>query len=75
MAAAICQNPSGKVVTAKDEMKYNIYQMTYEEVKQWDCGSKGNEGFPEQEKNNDVQTFAEGRNSCRGKSCKEFHKV
>jgi glycerophosphoryl diester phosphodiesterase len=50
MAAAICQNPSGKAVTAKDEMKYNIFQMTYDEVKQWDCGSKGNERFPEQEK-------------------------
>ena len=30
--------------------KFNIYQMTYDEVKQFDCGSKGNEKFPQQEK-------------------------
>ncbi len=50
MSAAICQNPTGKPFTSKEEMKYNIFQMTYDEVKKWDCGSKGNEKFPEQEK-------------------------
>ena len=50
MSAAICQNPTGKAFTAKEEMKYNIFQMTYDEVRKWDCGSKGNERFPEQEK-------------------------
>ncbi len=50
MSAAICQNPTGKAFTAKQEMRYNIFQMTYDEVKRWDCGSKGNERFPEQEK-------------------------
>lgn len=50
MAAAICLNPAGRPITVKNEMKYNIFQMTYEQVKQWDCGTKVNERFPEQEK-------------------------
>ncbi len=50
MSASICLNPSGKSIDEKIEKKYNIYQMTYEQVKQWDCGSKGNDNFPEQVK-------------------------
>ena len=52
MSAAICRDPSGKNITAKTEKKFNIFQMTYAEIKQWDCGSKVNERFPEQEKLN-----------------------
>lgn len=52
MSAAICLPPSGMAITIKEEKKYNIFQMTYEQVKQWDCGSRGNERFPEQEKMN-----------------------
>jgi glycerophosphoryl diester phosphodiesterase len=50
MSASICTTPEGKSFDAKDERKYNIYKMTYEQVRQWDCGSKGNERFPEQQK-------------------------
>ncbi len=50
MSAAICLDPAGKSIKPKDEMKYNIFQMTYEQVTAWDCGSKGNDRFPEQEK-------------------------
>lgn len=50
MSASICSTPEGKSFDAKDEKKHNIYKMTYEQVKQWDCGSKGNERFPEQQK-------------------------
>src|SRR4051812_27929058 len=50
MAAAFCRTPDGKDIIQKDEMKYNIYQMNYDQVKQWDCGSKVNDKFPEQEK-------------------------
>jgi glycerophosphoryl diester phosphodiesterase len=49
MSAAICINPEG-AYTSKDERKYNIYKMTYDQVKLWDCGSKGNERFPQQQK-------------------------
>lgn len=50
MSAVYCLDSSGKEIKAKDEMNYNIYQMTYEQVKQWDCGSKKNERFPQQAK-------------------------
>ena len=50
MSASICSDPSGKSVDQKSEMKNNIYHMTYEQVKQWDCGSKGNPNFFQQEK-------------------------
>lgn len=50
MSAAFCLDPSGKEIKAKDEMKYNMYKMTYEQIKLWDCGSKGNARFPEQQK-------------------------
>jgi glycerophosphoryl diester phosphodiesterase len=50
MNATFCLTPSDQNISAKEEMKYNIYKMTYDEVKQWDCGSNGNERFPEQEK-------------------------
>jgi len=50
MSASICTNPSGNAVDVKSERKNNIYLMTYEQVKQWDCGWKGNVNFPQQEK-------------------------
>lgn len=50
MSAEICLDPNGNEILKKDEMKHNIYQMTYNDVKQYDCGSKGNERFPEQQK-------------------------
>lgn len=50
MSASICLDPNGNSFTEKDEKKYNIYQMVYDDVKKFDCGSKGNEKFPEQEK-------------------------
>lgn len=50
MSASICTTPEGESFQLKDEKKYNIYKMTYEQVRQWDCGSKGNERFPQQQK-------------------------
>lgn len=50
MSAAICVAPQGQEITPKNEKTFNIYQMTYQEVAQFDCGSIGNERFPEQEK-------------------------
>jgi glycerophosphoryl diester phosphodiesterase len=50
MSAAICSDPSGKPVSEKEEKKYNMYKMSYGQIKQFDCGSRGNARFPEQEK-------------------------
>lgn len=50
MSAAICSDGSGNAVSEKDEKKYNINHLTYEEVRKFDCGSRGNAKFPQQEK-------------------------
>lgn len=50
MSAAICTDGSGNAVTEKDEKKFNIFQLTYDEVRKFDCGSRGNVKFPMQEK-------------------------
>lgn len=50
MAAEICLKPDGTEISDTESKAINIYTLTYEEVKQYDCGSKGNARFPEQEK-------------------------
>ena len=50
MAAEFCLKPDGSAFPQKEELGYNIFKMTYEQVKQWDCGSKPHPRFPEQEK-------------------------
>ena len=50
MSADICLDTEGNEISRKEERDYNIYEMTYEEVKKFDCGSIGNNKFPEQEK-------------------------
>jgi glycerophosphoryl diester phosphodiesterase len=46
----ICLDPSGNAIDSIRGMRANIFQMTYDEVNLWDCGSKGNARFPEQQK-------------------------
>jgi glycerophosphoryl diester phosphodiesterase len=50
MSASICLDTAGNSFSDKDEKKFNIYEMTYAQVKRFDCGSKVNEKFPEQQK-------------------------
>jgi glycerophosphoryl diester phosphodiesterase len=50
MSAAYCLDSLGREIKEKDEKKYNIFKMNYNEVKTWDIGSKGNARFPEQMK-------------------------
>lgn len=50
MSASICLQPDGSPIRARDEKKFNLYQMTYDQVKQFDCGSRINDKFPAQEK-------------------------
>ncbi len=42
--------PAGKQIGLKDEKKYNIFKMDYEEVKKFDVGSKVHARFPGQQK-------------------------
>jgi glycerophosphoryl diester phosphodiesterase len=48
MSSTICLDPDGNEIANQE--KYNIYEMTYEEVATFDCGSKFHSKFPEQAK-------------------------
>ncbi|MBL6446360.1 glycerophosphodiester phosphodiesterase [Fulvivirga sp. 29W222] len=48
MSPEICLTPEG--AEFKDDKKYNIYAMTYEEVKGFDCGYLNSTRFPQQQK-------------------------
>jgi glycerophosphoryl diester phosphodiesterase len=45
----ICYNPAGKAFSEQEEKSYNLYLMTYEEIKKYDCGSKPHPRFPQQQ--------------------------
>jgi glycerophosphoryl diester phosphodiesterase len=46
----ICLTPEGEAIEAGQERDHNIFKMSYERAKQYDCGSLGNLRFPEQKK-------------------------
>ncbi len=48
----ICSKLNGSPITPLEEKDLLIRNMTYEEIKSFDCGSRGNERFPEQQKIN-----------------------
>jgi glycerophosphoryl diester phosphodiesterase len=50
LSSSICTDPQGKEIPEKEEKKFNIYSMTYDEVAKCDCGSRGNPRFPLQQK-------------------------
>lgn len=41
-----CTNPLGKEISGKNQG--NFYQMSYDEIRRFDCGKKGNPDFPDQ---------------------------
>ncbi|WP_245940343.1 glycerophosphodiester phosphodiesterase [Winogradskyella pacifica] len=50
MNPIICLNPEGDVLPNNSEETYNLYHMNYDEIKQFDCGSKFHPTYPQQEK-------------------------
>ncbi len=50
MNHAICTDSLGESISEEQTMSYNIFQMTYEEIQKFDCGSQGNPRFPDQER-------------------------
>ncbi|MEZ5038366.1 MAG: glycerophosphodiester phosphodiesterase family protein [Saprospiraceae bacterium] len=49
MNSLFCLQPDGSAISeAEEKERFAIFQMNYEEVKAFDCGSKGNANFPEQ---------------------------
>lgn len=49
-SSKICSDPEGNPIGADREKSFNIYQMTYDEIRKFDSGSRGNDKFPDQEK-------------------------
>lgn len=50
MAAGYMMTPHGKKISKRDEESYNLYQMSYASIKEFDGGSKFNRLFPKQKK-------------------------
>ena len=50
MKSEYCLDAEGNKISVKDEQKYNLYQMTYDSIKQFDSGSKFYDRFPDQKK-------------------------
>jgi glycerophosphoryl diester phosphodiesterase len=48
ISGSICLDSAGSIIASKDEKKYNIFRMSYKDVAKFDCGSKGNDKFPQQ---------------------------
>lgn len=48
MSSQICLDPDGEPISKRGESRFNIYEMTYDEVKKFDCGSKKHPEFDEQ---------------------------
>ncbi len=43
-----CTSPQGRAITKRT--KNNLHQLTYSEIKKYDCGARGNAKFPQQAK-------------------------
>ena len=54
MNSKICQDPDGHSIPVSAQHDLNIYRMTYEEIHQYDCGSRGHPRFPKQK---EVSTY------------------
>lgn len=50
MSRKICLYASGNEILQSMDMKYNLYEMTYDEIKQFDCGLKFHPDYPNQAK-------------------------
>ena len=47
---SICLTPDSGPISPENQYNFNLFQMTYEEIQAFDCGSLGNRLFPEQKK-------------------------
>lgn len=54
LSPAFMLTPEGKEIPKSDAKKYAVYQMDYEQLKQFDLGTKVHDGFPQQKK---VKTY------------------
>lgn len=49
MSHHICSHPDGRPVLESEEEELLLYQMPYDSIRQYDCGSRGNARFPGQQ--------------------------
>ena len=50
MNPLICLRPNGEVIPDSMKVTYNLYEMTHEEIKHFDCGTKFHPSYTEQKK-------------------------
>ncbi|WP_232817867.1 glycerophosphodiester phosphodiesterase family protein [Winogradskyella tangerina] len=50
MSRTICYDPEGNNIPEEMDMAYNLFEMTHDEIKRFDCGSKFHSKFSNQEK-------------------------
>ncbi len=50
MSETICSHPDGHAVVATEAQSLNLHRMRYREIQGFDCGQRGHERFPEQQK-------------------------
>lgn len=50
MSAQYMSDYDGNPISKEKEHSYNLYEMTYDSIKKFDSGSRGNAGFPSQQK-------------------------
>lgn len=50
MNHVICTAPDGSDIPEAEEKQHNLYTLTLEEIRKYDCGAKGNPKFPRQQK-------------------------
>ena len=50
MSRKTCLDARGNEITKAYDKKYNLYQMTFDSIKQFDCGTKFHPKFPNQKK-------------------------
>ena len=48
MSHVICRQPDGSPIAETDERRHNLFEMTYDEIAAYDCGSTAHPRFPEQ---------------------------
>lgn len=71
MNATICAHAETGDFPESESQKHNIYTLTLEEIRQYDCGSKGNPQFPRQQKIAVTKPTLAGVVSAVKKYCQE----
>lgn len=49
MSATICQSRNGEAIAEESEASLNLYTLSYDQIRKFDCGSKKHPDFPEQQ--------------------------